>query len=115
MITSAAIWKWSLFSEYWLEKHGDAVFQDYWAITELDTSMPGKQAEFDDGLYKQDQDDICKDSLASRCAPRHYLKFHRGAAEEEIWECKKSEEPWADPEQAVAPWWRSMNNSLDLA
>jgi hypothetical protein len=58
-----------LFSEYWLEKHGNAAFQDSWAFTELDSSVRRRQKRDAEGLYEQDQG-IDKDgSVVTQCNP----------------------------------------------
>jgi hypothetical protein len=44
-----------LLSEHWLEEHGNAAFQDSWAFTEFDNSVPGRQEGYSEGLYGQDQ------------------------------------------------------------
>jgi hypothetical protein len=80
----------------WLEKHGNAYFQDFWVAPELDGPLSNRQERLSDGLHRQDQISSKHDALATLCEPKHHLKFQKGDGEDMAWKHKVSELPAAD-------------------
>lgn len=96
-----------------MEEHGNALFQDSWVATELENLMPGKQERCLGEIHFQDQSCGWEDVVATRCDPRHYLKFHKGADEEDVSQNKIPVVMWL-PSQDLVPWWKALNVSLEM-
>ena len=95
-----------MFSENWLEEHGNASFQDYWFATELDSSVSGGQEGDAHRDYQQDQEFGWKNAMAPIRAPRRQLKFHKGGCGEEDWESKSSLAP------GHYSWFKALDKAL---
>jgi hypothetical protein len=93
-----------------LEEHGNAAFQDCWAITELDNSVPSKQEGNATGSYQQNQIGGRKDSLAPFCTPKHHLKVLKGSAEDAGGVRMDSSSLLSDQVQEC--WWKAVDAAL---
>jgi len=103
-----------LFSQEWLEKHGNASFQDCWSFTELDGPLSSRQEGLSEGLYRQDQIGCKQDSMASVWDhPGRCLKFYRGNDEAGTGKIKGPGIPGANLE-LFKPWWKALDISMSL-
>ena len=72
--------------------------------------MLNRQEGDGDGNHQQDQVFSWKESLASRCAPRHHMKFHKGGPEDGDRRSKEPASPLIDPGQGS--WWKALDDAL---
>jgi len=101
-----------MFSENWLEKHGNASFQDFWVTPELDGYLPNRQESFTERFHRQDQAGGKQDTLAAICQPNHHLKFQKGDDEERSW-CHKLSEEEEVGMKTETPRWNLLNFSIE--
>jgi hypothetical protein len=101
-----------MFSEAWLEEHGNAPFQGGRATIELENSVPTRQERLAGGVHQQNQSGGWQDSLAVVKVTDHHLKIHRGDTGVKTW----GDRCWEGLKRDRGiPWWRALNASLDQA
>jgi len=80
-----------MFSEAWLEKHGNALFQDSWVTKELDDALSGRQENFIGLLNQQDQSCVKGGGMAVISGPGHQLTSVRRDGEDLVCEGLKNQ------------------------